>query len=108
MITMMRRRSRRGRTTTMMMMTMKFVPVLKTLSLFAEEAGTVKAFFATLDRIGRIDSWPFHQSRTLVSFFAKLNVSNWIISLAFRPKEGLKSQICTLSFEKFRTVKDLK
>ena len=64
----------------MMMMTMKFVPVLKTLSLFAEEAGTVKAFFATLDRIGRIDSWPFHQSRTLVSFFAKLNVSNWIIS----------------------------
>ena len=81
MITMMMRRSRKGRTATMMMMTIKIVPVLKTLSLFADEAGTVSTFLATLDKIGKTSSWSLHQSSTLESFLAKLKVSYWIISL---------------------------
>ena len=77
----MMRRSRKGRTATMMMMTIKIVPVLKTLSLFADEAGTVSTFLATLDKIGKTSSWSLHQSSTLESFLAKLKVSYWIISL---------------------------
>ena len=60
---------------------MKFVPVLNTLSLFADEAGTVKTFFATLDRIGKTTSWSFHQPSTLDALCARLKFSYWIISL---------------------------
>ena len=60
---------------------MKFVPVLNTLSLFADEAGTIKTFFATLDRIGKTASWSFHQPSTLDALCARLKFSYWIISL---------------------------
>ena len=79
---MMMMRSRRERTTTMMMMMiMEFVPVLKTRSDLEEEAGTVNTFFATFDRIGKIVSCPLHHSRTLLSLWATVKVSYWIISL---------------------------
>ena len=80
---MMMMGSRRERTTTMMMMMMimEFAPVLKTRSDLEEEAGTVNTFFATLDRIGKIVSCPLHHSRTLLSLWATVKVSYWIISL---------------------------
>ena len=75
--------NRRERTTTMMMMMMimEFAPVLKTRSDLEEEAGTVNTFFATFDRIDKIVSCPLHHSRTLLSLWATVKVSYWIISL---------------------------